>query len=145
MSHILSQVHLPPLPPLPESFQEQELPGFPSQPIPWTESCSGRLEVILEKFKESVKFVKIVMISKNKKVYKMRALGKVNCFTYWYALYKIPLLVPVKNGLQAFNTKQFIHFGRGVASLPVLCIPQIGAIHPQAKNCRTFSLKLPGW
>ena len=24
-------------------------------------------------------------------------------------------------------------------------IPQIGAIHPQAKSCRTFSLKLPGW
>ena len=51
----------------------------------------------------------------------MRALGKVNCFKYWYALYKIPLLVPVKNGLQAFNnTQQFIHFGRGVASLAVL-------------------------
>ena len=24
-------------------------------------------------------------------------------------------------------------------------IPQKGAIHPQAKSCRTFSLKLPGW
>ena len=104
MCGILPQVDLPPLPPLPESFQEQKLPGFPSQPISWTESCSGRLEVILELFKESVKFVEIVMISKNKKVYKMRALGKVNCFKYWYALYKIPLLVPVKNGLQAFNT-----------------------------------------
>ena len=74
MCGILPQVDLPPLSPLPESFQEQELPGFPSQPIPWTESCSGRLEVILELFKESVKFVKIVIISKNKNLYKVKGL-----------------------------------------------------------------------